>query len=32
MEGFYLFEECQSGERFEVRIPRFKLQLPFLLN
>jgi ApaG protein len=32
MHGFYLFEECDSGERFEVRIPLFRLQLPFLLN
>jgi len=32
MQGFYLFEDCQSGDRFEVRIPQFRLQLPYLLN
>jgi len=32
MSGFYLFEDLLTGLRFEVAIPLFRLQLPYLLN
>lgn len=32
MEGVYIFENKQSGEKFEVTIPAFKLIAPVILN
>jgi ApaG protein len=32
MAGFYLFEDLATGVRFQVSIPLFRLQLPYLLN
>lgn len=32
MEGYYEMEDLISGNRFQVRIPSFALEMPFKLN
>lgn len=32
MEGTYVFENKETGKEFEVKIPMFKLVVPFVLN
>jgi ApaG protein len=32
MSGYYIFKNISSGDEFIVQIPRFKLEVPFVLN
>lgn len=32
MEGYYIMESCYDLSTFKVRIPRFQLQVPLVLN